>query len=69
MALIFVFSRKKVIRITIKAGVIYTPLHDSNSLLRVFFLDGTDLKFDIGHKGEKYSLRNTSRMLNLEFVG
>ena len=33
-----------------------------------FFWDGTDLKFEIGHKGDKYSPRNTSRMQNTELV-
>ena len=51
-----------------QASVIYTPLHDKKFLLK-FFLDGSDLKFKIGHKGKKYSLRNTSRMQNIEFVG
>ena len=39
------------------------------TFLKVFFCDGPDLKFEIGHKGEKYSLRTTSRMQNIEFVG
>ena len=52
-----------------QVSVKYTPLYDSKFLLKVFFWDGTDLKFDIGRKGEKYPLRNTSRMKNLEIVG
>ena len=51
------------------ASVIYTHLHDNNFLLKVFLWDGMDLKFEIGHKGGKYSLRNTSRMQNIEFAG
>ena len=35
----------------------------------VFFCDGTDLKFEVGHKGEKYSIRNTSRIQNTDFFG
>ena len=48
---------------------IYIPLHDNNFLFKFFSRDGKDLKFEIGHKGENYSLRNTSRMQNIECVG
>ena len=51
-----------------QASVIFTPLHDNNFLLN-FFGDQTNLKFEIGHKVEEYSLRNTSRIQNNEFVG
>ena len=34
-----------------------------------FWGDGMDLKLEMGHKGDKYSLKNTSRMQNIEFVG
>ena len=51
-----------------QASVIYTPLYDSKFILKVFFWDGTDLKFETGDKGEEHSLRNTSRMQNIEFV-
>ena len=51
-----------------QASVIYTPLHANKFLLKVFFWDGADLEFDIEHYGEKYPLRNTSRMRNIEFV-
>ena len=52
-----------------QASVIYVPLYDNEFLLKVIFWDGTDLKFKVGRKGEKYSLKNTSRMQNNEFVG
>ena len=45
-----------------QTSVIHTPLQDNKVLLKVFFWDLTGLKFDIGQKGEKNSLRNTSRM-------
>ena len=45
------------------------PLHDIKYLLKFFWGDGTDLQFEVRHKGEKYFLRNTSRMQNIEFVG
>ena len=38
-------------------------------LFLCFFLEGTDLKFENTQKGENYSLRNTSRMRNIDFVG
>ena len=48
----------------------YTPLHDKLIfILSFFFWVGTDLAFEIGHKGGEYSLRNTSRMQNIDFVG
>ena len=49
-----------------QASVIYTPYMIINFLN--FFWDGMDLKFEVGVKGEKYSLRNTSRMINIELV-
>ena len=33
------------------------------------YLYGTDLKFEIGHKGEKYSQKNISGMQNIDFFG
>ena len=50
-----------------QASVIYTPLI-VNKFILIFF-NGVDLEFENGHKGEKYSLRNTSRMQNIDFVG
>ena len=52
-----------------QASLIYIPLHDKKYLLKVFFGDGKNLKLEFGHKGEKYCLRNTSRMQNIEFIG
>ena len=37
--------------------------------MKDFFRDGRDLKFQIGHKGERHSLRNSSRMENIDFAG
>ena len=51
------------------ASVIYTPLRDNKTFLKVFFWEGADLKFEIEHKGENYSLRNTSRIQKNEIVG
>ena len=79
MALVFVFSRIKLseklthVPVTWEKvkkcmPVLYTPLYMIKSFFWRFFLDGPDLNFIIGHKGEKYSLRNTSRMQNIEFV-
>ena len=51
-----------------QASVIYTPLAYNTFILKVFF-DGTDLRFEIGRNGEKYSLRSTSRMQLIEIVG
>ena len=42
---------------------------DDKFLFNVFFLDETDIEFEIVHKGEKFSLWNTSRIQNTEFVG
>ena len=51
-----------------EACVIYTNLHDNKFTLKLF-REGMYLKFEIVQKGEKYSLRNISRMQNIEFVG
>ena len=65
MAFTLVFSRKKTIRIVnshssilkkfkkTHDSVIYTPSLDNKFLVKVFFLDGRDIKFAIGHRGEK----------------
>ena len=80
MASIFEFSRKKTNKIVtslscdlkkglkMEASVIDTPINDNNFLLKLFW-EGMYLKFEIVHKSEKYSLRNTSRKQNIEFVG
>ena len=40
----------------------YTPLHVNKFILKFFFgADETDLMFEIGLKGDVYSLKNTSR--------
>ena len=70
MAFIFVFSRKKAIKIVKSLShdlkkvnkcrpVLYTPPNMIINMFRSFFWVGTNLKFDVGHGGEKYSLRNT----------
>ena len=46
-----------------------TPLHYNKYLLNFFGGDGVDLKFEIEHKTEKYSLRNPSRMQNIKTAG
>ena len=51
-----------------EASVIYNHSHDVKLILKFFFSYGAYLKFEIVHKGEKYSLTNTSRMQNFEFV-
>ena len=56
-------------RLKKQSSVINTALHASIYLLKVFLWDGTDLKFDVGDKGEKYPFRITSRTQNFEFVG
>ena len=80
MALIFVFTRIKATRIVNslsvtkkgcrrEASVKYTLLHKNEFIFKLLLGEGTYLKFEIVHKGEKYSLRHTSRMQNIEFVG
>ena len=49
------------------ASVIYTSLYDKKHLLKLFLWEGTYLKLEIVHNGETFSLRNTSRMQNVEF--
>ena len=65
MGLIFVFSGKNAIRMAasfswdlkevkkFRPVLIYPHKRKIKFLLKVFFWDGTDLKFEIGHKGEK----------------
>ena len=47
-----------------QTSVIHSPSHENKIILKVSFWGGTDLKVEIGHKGEKYSMRNTSRVQN-----
>ena len=80
MPLIFVFSLKKTVRMVkslsyglkkgqkMEPGVINTPLHDNKFLLKLF-CEGSYLTLEFVYKGEKYSLRNTSRIKNIETVG
>ena len=77
----FVSSGKKAITIvnslscdlkknTLKnAGQCYIYPSHVNNFFKGFFFNGADLKFEIGHNGEKYSLKNTSQVQNTEFVG
>ena len=51
-----------------EASIINTPLRYVKLLFKLFF-DGTYLKLEYVHKDDKYSLRNTSRIQNIEFVG
>ena len=48
---------------------IYTYLYDDKLLSKLFFTEGAYLKLENVHRGEIYSLRNTSRMQNTEFLG
>ena len=52
-----------------EASVRYTPIHNNNILLKFVFGEITYLKLEILHNAEKYSVRNTSRMQNIEDVG
>ena len=47
--------------------VIYKPFN--TKFLLKSFREGINLKLKILHKGEMYSLRNTSRIQDVEFVG
>ena len=50
--------------------VLYTPPNIINQIyFEVFFWDGTDLNFEVGHMIEKYSLKNPSRIENTDFAG
>ena len=81
MAVMFVFIKIKTTRQVnsfsvemkkvkkMEASIIYTPLYDIKFILKPFFGGGgTNLKLEIVHKGEMCSLRNTSRMQNIDFV-
>ena len=50
------------------AGQCYMHLLYDEFILKFFFWDETYLRLEIGHKGEKYSLRNTSRVQNIDLV-
>ena len=39
-----------------QASVTYTSLQDTKFILKDFFRDEEDLKFEIGHKDEQFSL-------------
>ena len=51
-----------------ETSVIYTKIYVNNFILS-FFWEETYLKLENSHEDEKYSLTNTSRMQNVEFVG
>ena len=53
-----------------EVSVIYSPQLDNIMLMKFFFFfEVAYLQFEVVHKGEKYSLRNTSRMQSIESVG
>ena len=52
-----------------RRSVLDTLLNMIIELFFNFFLEGPYLKLEFVHKGENHSLRNTSRMQSIQFVG
>ena len=46
--------------------LLFTPLHDNEIILKIFFCEGTNLKLETVHMGVKFSLRNTSPIQHIE---
>ena len=49
--------------------MLHTPINLILKLFEVFFLEATHRKLKVVRKGEKYSLRNSSRMQSIELDG